>query len=119
MNPEDYNLDKFKIPDPSWGHRNYEMWLDYEEERDMRQRLTAEQRLQFKREREAIVGNLITQEGPLCGALVKEHVRGSQYVVCLANGTETYASHKKARKGAPTASKSLSQAGWSLWEDRG
>jgi hypothetical protein len=51
--------------------------------------------------------------------LVKEHVRGSQYVVCLANGTDAFASHKKARKGAPTASKSLSQAGWSLWTETG
>ena len=114
-----YELDNFKIPDPSWGRRNYEMWLDYEEERDMRQRLTAEQRLQFKREREALVGSLITQEGALCGALVKEHVRGSQYVVCLANGTEAFASHKKPRRGQSEASKSLSQAGWSLWVDRG
>ena len=96
---------------------------NYEEEREMRQRLTAEQRLQFKREREALVGSLITQEGPLLGGLVKEHVRGSQYVVCLANGTEVFASHKKPRRGHSEASggnhKNLSQAGWSLWVDRG
>ena len=120
MNEDDeYELDKFKSPDPSWGHRNYEMWLDYEEEKRMRQRLTAEQRLQFKREREALVGSLITQEGPLLGGLVKEHVRGSQYVVCKADGSEVFASHKKPRKGHSEASKSLSQAGWSVWEDRG
>ena len=127
MNPEDedeYELDKFKAPDPSWGHRNYQMWQQWEaeftEEREsMRQRLTAEQRMQFKREREALVGSLITQEGPLLGGLVKEHVRGSQYVVCKADGTEVFASHKKPRRGHSKASKSLSQAGWSVWEDRG
>ena len=127
MNPEDegeYELDKFKTPDPSWGERNYQMWQQWEaaftEEREsMRQRLTAEQRMQFKREREALVGSLITQEGPLLGGLVKEHVRGSQYVVCKADGSEVFASHKKPRKGHSTASKSLSQAGWSVWNDRG
>ena len=41
------------------------------------QRLTAEQRAQFARERKALVGKLITQE-PFVGALVAEHIRGSQ-----------------------------------------
>jgi len=116
--------DDVLIPDPSWG--NYELFKVYEEitmESKMRrskrkQQLTAEQRLQFKREREALVGKLITQKGPLCGALVKEHVRGSQYVVCLANGTEAYVSHKKAHRGHSKPSTSLSGEGWRLWEDR-
>ena len=84
----------------------------------MRVRLTAEARLQLKLEREALVGNLITQKGPRCGALVKSHVRGSQYVVCLPNGAEVYASHKKARKGYSECSTSLSEQGWQYWEER-
>jgi len=76
-------------------------------------RLTAEDRLRFKRDREHLVGALITQEGSLCGALVKEHVKGSQYLVLLANGTTVSASHKKRSEGHP----GLSQGGWSLWED--
>jgi hypothetical protein len=123
LNPEEY-LDKELIIPVATGQRNYQIWQQWEaeftEEREsMRQQLTAEQRMQFKREREALVGSLITQEGPLLGGLVKEHVRGSQYVVCKADGSEVFASHKKPRKGHPTASKSLSQAGWSVWDDRG
>ena len=77
-------------------------------------RLTAEDRLRFKREREALVGSLITQEGPLCGGLVKEHVKGSQYLVLLVDGTTVSASHKKRTEDRP----GLSQGGWNLWEDR-
>lgn len=83
------------------------------EEKDMG-RITAEQRLQFKREREAVVGSLITQEGEFCGAIVKEWVKGSQYIVRMASGTEVFASHKKrveSRVG-------LSGGGWRLWEER-
>jgi hypothetical protein len=83
-----------------------------EEKKDMG-RLTPEQRLQFARDRRALVGSLITQEGEFCGAIVKEHVRGSQYVVRLASGTEVFASHKKrAQRRA-----GLSEAGWRRWED--
>lgn len=84
------------------------------EEKEEMSRLTAEQRLQFKREREGLVGSLITQKGDFCGALVKEHVRGSQYVLRLANGTEVFASHKK-RVEKRTG---LSMGGWRLWEDK-
>jgi hypothetical protein len=80
----------------------------------MRQRLTAEQRLEFKRARQSLVGSLITQEGSFCGALVKEHVRGSQYVVRMADGTEVFASHKKRLEGQ----RGLSGGGWQAWEDR-
>ena len=79
-----------------------------------RTRLTAEQRAEFARERRALVGKLITQAG-FEGALVIEHIRGSQYLLRLPSGTEVYASHKKQRtlpNGAVT------QGGWSLWEDR-
>ena len=55
-----------------------ELYDWYLEEKEEMARLTAEQRLQFKREREAIVGSLITQEGAFCGAPVKEWVKGSQ-----------------------------------------
>ena len=97
----------------------YDWYLEEKAEREKlwredMARLTAEQRLQFKREREALVGSLITQQGNLCGALVKEHVRGSQYVLRLANGTEVSASHKKGVKRHA----GLSESGWRLWEDR-
>ena len=78
-----------------------------------KQRLTAEQRAEFARERQALVGSLITQKG-WEGALVKEHVRGSQYVVLLPDGTQVYASHKKPRARRV----GLSEGGWSKWEDR-
>ena len=79
-----------------------------------RQRLTAEQRAQFVKERQAIVGKLLTQEG-FQGALVIAHVRGSQYELRLANGETIYASHKK-QKGQEAGA--VSQAGWRVWEDR-
>lgn len=79
-----------------------------------RQRLTAEQRRQFVKERQAIVGKLITQEG-FQGALVVEHVRGSQYVLRMPNGEEVFASHKKQKNGGTGA---ITQAGWRLWEER-
>jgi len=77
-----------------------------------RQRLTAEQRAQFARDRRALVGKLITQE-PFVGALVAEHIRGSQYLLRLGDGTEVYASHKKQRQ-LPNGA--LTEGGWSLWE---
>ena len=79
-----------------------------------RERLTAEQRAQFARERKALVGKLITQE-PFVGALVAEHVRGSQYLLRLGDGTEVYASHKKQRQ---LPSGAFTEGGWSLWESR-
>ena len=79
-----------------------------------RQRLTAEQRRQFAKERQALVGKLITQEG-FQGALVIEHVRGSQYVLRMPNGEEIFASHKK-QKGEGAGA--VTQAGWRVWEER-
>ena len=79
-----------------------------------RERLTAEQRAQFARERKALVGKLITQE-PFVGALVAEHIRGSQYLLRLGDGTEVYASHKKQRQRKNGA---FTEGGWSLWESR-
>ena len=78
-----------------------------------RNRLTAEQRAAFKKEREALVGSLIAQRDEFCAALVLEHVRGSQYRVRLANGREVFASHKKRVEGKS----GLSTGGWRVWRD--
>ena len=76
-------------------------------------RLTAEDRAEFARERQALVGSLITQKG-FEGALVMEHIRGSQYLIRMPDGTQVYASHKKQR-GSEAA---ITKAGWRLWEER-
>jgi len=82
--------------------------------RNRRQQLTAEQRAQFARDRRALVGKLITQD-PFVGALVVEHVRGSQYLLRMGDGSEVYASHKKQRK-LPNGA--FTEGGWTLWESR-
>ena len=79
-----------------------------------RQRLTPEDRAQFARERKALVGKIISQEG-FQGALVTEHIRGSQYVLRMPDGTEVFASHKK-QKNLPNGA--LTSGGWKLWEQR-
>ena len=81
--------------------------------RTQNRRLTAEDRAEFARERQALVGSLITQEG-FEAALVLEHIRGSQYLIRLADGTQVYASHKKQRDGETA----ITKAGWQLWEQR-
>jgi hypothetical protein len=81
--------------------------------RQNRRRLSAEDRAEFARERQALVGSLITQEG-FEGALVIEHIRGSQYLVRMPDGSEVFASHKKQRN----EEKSVTKAGWRLWEER-
>ena len=80
--------------------------------RTQNRRLTGEDRAQFARERQALVGSLITQGFE--GALVIEHIRGSQYLIRMPDGAEVFASHKKQRTGE----KSLTMAGWRLWEER-
>ena len=82
-------------------------------DRTRNRRLSAEDRAQFARERQALVGSLITQKG-LEGALVVEHVRGSQYLIRMPDGSEVFASHKKQRNGE----RSITKAGWRLWEER-
>jgi len=82
-------------------------------DRTRNRRLTGEDRAQFARERQELVGSLITQKG-FEGALVLEHIRGSQYLIRLADGTQVYASHKKQRD-SETA---ITKAGWRLWESR-
>ena len=81
--------------------------------RQNRRRLSAEDRAEFARERQALVGSLITQQG-FVGALVLEHIRGSQYLVRMPDGSEVFASHKKQRN----EEKSVTKAGWRLWEER-
>ena len=78
-------------------------------------RRTAAHRAEWAKERQDLVGKLITQEGWV-GALVKEHIRGSQYLIRLADGQEVYASHKKYRhlSGSHDA---FTVRGWRLWED--
>ena len=80
-----------------------------------RSRLTPDDRARFARERRALVGSLLTQEG-FEGALVLEHIRGSQYLVRLGDGTQVYMSHKKSK--TDNAGNSLSNSGWSLWRGR-
>ena len=82
-------------------------------DRTRNRRLSAEDRAQFARERQALVGSLITQKG-FEGALVVEHIRGSQYLIRMPDGSEVFASHKKQRNGE----KSITKAGWRLWEER-
>jgi hypothetical protein len=74
-------------------------------------RLSPEDRAQFARERRAVEGSVITQKG-FEGALVLEHIRGSQYLIRMPNGTEIFASHKKQ----PGEKQSVSTGGWRLWE---
>jgi len=76
--------------------------------------LTADQRAQFAKERGALVGKLISQKG-WEGALVIEHVHGSQYLIRLPDGEEVYASHKKAKQ-LPCGA--FTEGGWQLWENR-
>ena len=81
-----------------------------------RKRLTAEERANFARERRELIGKLIIQDG-WEGAIVIEHIRGSQYLVRFVDGTEKFASHKKQRwKGK--GNDGLIRAGWKLWEEK-
>ena len=78
-----------------------------------KKRLSPEDRAQFARARRAVEGSVITQKG-FEGALVLEHIRGSQYLIRMPDGTEFFASHAKQRGGK----QSISDAGWRLWEAR-
>ena len=79
-----------------------------------RRTITPAQRAQWARERKALEGSLITQEGEFEGAIVMEHIRGSQYLVQLKGGKEVFASHKKQKDQR----NGLSFDGWQLWEAR-
>jgi|TARA_R110001583_G_scaffold121954_1_gene273129 hypothetical protein len=79
-----------------------------------RKRLTAEERANFARERRELIGKLIIQDD-WEGAIVLEHIRGSQYLVRFPDGTEKFASHKK-QKGK--GNDGLTRDGWQLWEEK-
>ena len=74
---------------------------------------TAKDRAQWARDRRAVEGSIITQKG-FEGALVLEHIKGSQYLLRMPDGTEVFASHAKQRG----ENQSISDAGWRLWEGR-
>ena len=78
-----------------------------------RTRLTGAERAQFARERQAVVGKLISQKG-FEGALVIEHIRGSQYLLRLPDGKEVFASHKKDKNNSDIGA--IVSYGWRLWE---
>ena len=75
---------------------------------------TANERTEWSRERREIVGKKITQSGKFEGALIKEHIRGSLYIVEVLDGQEMYAHHKKQK----TLGGDELGAGWRDWEKR-
>ena len=75
--------------------------------------MTADQRAHYARERKAVVGKLISQEG-FEGALVVEHIRGSQYLLRMPDGEEVFASHKKDKNNSDGGA--IVSFGWRLWE---
>ena len=81
-------------------------------------RLTAEERVEFARRRRLLVGSLITQPDIFEGAMVIEHIRGSQYLVRLVEGEEVYASHKRGQDRALDNSHDVtfSHGGWVMWK---
>ena len=59
-------------------------------------------------ERLAVVGCLITQEGPYCGALVLEHIKSSRYKIQLPDGSMIVAN----RAMGTELQSGLSSNGW-------
>jgi hypothetical protein len=114
FNPDNYKSDYLE--------KLKEYWPPFEKEDIMgnqyqKNRLSPEDRAQFARERRAVEGSVITQKG-FEGALVLEHIRGSQYLIRMPDGTEVFASHAKRREIDGAAEQSVSAAGWGLWEAR-
>jgi len=85
--------------------------------RQNRHGLSPEDRARFARERRAVEGSVITQKS-FEGALVLEHIRGSQYLIRMPDGTEVFVSHAKQRDVDGSTEQSVSAAGWRLWEAR-
>jgi len=104
-------LEKLNEYAPSWEKE------DIMADKYRKNRLSPEDRAQFARERRAVEGSVITQKG-FEGALVLEHIRGSQYLVRMPDGTEVFASHAKRRDVANAAEQSVSAAGWTRWQER-
>ena len=114
FNPDNYEsryLDKLNEYAPPFEKEDI-MGNNYQ-----KNRLSPEDRAQFARERRAVEGSVITQKG-FEGALVLEHIRGSQYLLRMPDGTEVFASHAKRREIDGAAEQSVSAAGWRLWELR-
>lgn len=76
--------------------------------------ITPQERAQWARERRSLEGSLITQEGTFAGAMIVEHVRGSQYLIELKNGERIFASHKKQKDQRSR----LSFNGWTIWKEK-
>ena len=81
-------------------------------------RLTPEERALFAQRRRLLEGSLITQSDIFEGAMVIEHIRGSQYLVRLAEGEEVYASHKRGQDRAldDQHDVTFSHGGWVMWK---
>jgi len=110
-NYKSHYVDKLKEYAPSWEKEDI-MADKYRN----KNRLSPEDRARFARERRAIEGSVIAQKG-FEGALVLEHIRGSQYLIRMPDGTEVFASHAKRREIDGAAEQSVSVAGWRLWDD--
>ena len=81
-------------------------------------RLSPEERALFAQRRRLLEGSLITQSDVFEGAMVVQHIRGSQYLVRLSTGEEVYASHKRGKDEAldDRHDVTFSHGGWSMWE---
>ena len=114
-----FNADNYKS---DYLEKLNEHWPPFEKEDIMgnkyqKNRLSPEDRARFARERRAVEGSVITQKG-FEGALVLEHIRGSQYLIRMPDGTEVFASHAKRREIDGAAEQSVSAAGWTRWQER-
>ena len=81
-------------------------------------RLSPEERALFAQRRRLLEGSLITQSDVFEGAMVVQHIRGSQYMVRLSTGEEVYASHKRGQDRALDNSHDVtfSHGGWVMWK---
>jgi len=112
-NYESHYLDKLNEYESLYEKESKESILDKKHQKN---RLSPEDRARFARERRAVEGSVITQKS-FEGALVLEHIRGSQYLIRMPDGTEVFASHAKRREIDGAAEQSVSAAGWRLWDD--
>ena len=119
-----FNADNYKsLYLDTLKENEYLSMLEREEKADIlgktyqKTRLSPDDRARFARERRAVEGSVITQKG-FEGALVLEHIRGSQYLIRMPDGTEVFASHAKRRELEGAMEQSVSAAGWRLWEER-
>lgn len=77
--------------------------------------LTGEQRAEFTRQRELLVGETITQPGRFFGMTIERHIRGSQYEIQTGLGMRPlYAHHKKQSLDGSDIEAELA-GGWNPW----